>query len=100
MGRIALAITPRLAPKRCGLWTHVSINEAKKSGYANFPALVGTLDQHHASQIVTHGLVKTIQQGVFSLNDPETAKQSIALLIVGHDLEECTAVLRKAGIQA
>ncbi len=95
MGRIALAITPRLAPKRCGLWIHVSVNEAKKIGHSNFSDLVAALDQSHPSIIEAHGLVKTINQGVFSLNDPETAKQSVALLIVGHDLAECSAVVSR-----
>jgi uncharacterized ferritin-like protein (DUF455 family) len=93
MGRIALAIAPRLAPKRCGLWRHVSLNEAKKMGHKNFSELVSTLDQRHPSQIETHGSMKTITQGVFCLNDPETAKQSVALLIVGHDLAECSSVI-------
>jgi uncharacterized ferritin-like protein (DUF455 family) len=98
MGRVALSISSRLGPKRCGLWIHVSANEIKRSGHSNFSALVQALELSHVTEMVTNGLAKIIHQGVFSLNDPASSTQAIALLIVGKDLAECSGILSRAGI--
>lgn len=98
MGRVALAISQRLVAKQCAIWIHISVNELVRSGYGSFPELVTSLKKIQPDSIKVRGDVKNIFSGVFGLNDPQTAKQSLALLVVGRDLRECYDVLSKGGI--
>ena len=95
MGRVALKISQRLAAKHCGLWAHISANEMKRAGYKSFTDLCQSLRGSHAEKIAENENSRLIHQGVFALNDPSQARQSLAILIVGRDLSECFHVLTK-----
>ena len=93
MGRVALKISQRLAAKHCGVWAHISANEMKRAGHKSFPELIATLKGKHQTEIAENENSRLIHQGVFALNDPGQARQSLAILIVGRDLSECNQVL-------
>jgi uncharacterized ferritin-like protein (DUF455 family) len=94
MGRMALVLQQRLAPKHAGIWIHISKQECNKSGHQSFTALVAALERSHPQDIRIHGSAKVIHQGVFPINDPILAKQSLALLIVGLSHRECYQILK------
>ena len=98
MGRLALAITPRLAAKHCGLWLHASSRDLEKSGHKNFQGLLSHLQQNLPLDLRHHGGAKAIHQGVIALNDPSQAMQSLALLVVGRDFDQCYDVLKSGGL--
>ena len=98
MGRLALGIAPRITAKRCGIWIHVSAMDLKKTGHENFQDLVHDLERVLPTNFSDNGSSKTLNQGVFCLNDPEQARQSIALLVVAKDLEQGYDCLKSGGL--
>lgn len=98
MGRVAIAISTRLAAKHCGIWIHISKSELKRANYDSYLDLVSALQTFLPTKIKALGRVKTIHAGAFALNEPSTAVQSLALLVVGRDFNECHAALKKSGI--
>lgn len=98
MGRLALAIAPRITAKRCGIWIHVSANDLKKTGHENFADMIHNLERVLPTNFSDNGSSKTLSQGVFCLNDPVQARQSIALLLVAKDLEQGYHCLKSGGI--
>jgi uncharacterized ferritin-like protein (DUF455 family) len=98
MGRLALALSPRITVKRCGLWTHISRPHLEKAGHSSFPALTQKLEAVLPSKFNDNGPTRTLSQGVFALNDPSQARQSLALLIVAKDLEQGYDCLKSGGL--
>lgn len=98
MGRVALAIAPRITAKRCAIWIHVSATELKKSEFLNFKDAVTKLQSRLPQEFSANDSSKTISQGVFPLNDPNQAIQSLALLVVAKDFEQGYDCLRSGGL--
>ncbi len=98
MGRVALSLQQHLAPKHAGIWIHISKQECAKAGHENFEALVTALRQKLVDDIRMVGTAKVIHKGVFAINDPSLARQSLALLLVGANRAECYHTLRHGGI--
>jgi hypothetical protein len=70
----------------------------KRANYDSYLDLVSALQTFLPTKIKALGRVKTIHAGAFALNEPSTAVQSLALLVVGRDFIECHAALKKSGI--
>ena len=98
MGRLALAISPRITAKRCGLRIHASASDLKKAGFQTFLELVQKLDVILPTEYSDNGTSKTISQGIFAINDPSQATQSLALLVVAKDLEQGYDCLKSGGL--
>jgi uncharacterized ferritin-like protein (DUF455 family) len=99
MGRMAMVLQQRLAAKQCGIWIHISRQECLKSGLKTFGALVEALRQSHREDIRTHAHTRLIHRGVFPINDPSQARQSLALLVVGSSHQECYELLANQGLR-
>jgi hypothetical protein len=98
MGRVALSVQRKLAAKHCGILIHISKTDREKFGYDNFVSMTESLQRDHDFDIITNGNAKIIRKGVFPLNDPRLARQSLALLVVGKHHRECYEILRTGGI--
>ena len=98
MGRLALAIAPKLTAKHCGLWVHISSGDLKDTVHSCFTDLTHVLQAKFPLKIDGQYSAKHIRQGVIPLNDPSIAKQSLALLVVGSHLKQCYDVLKSVGI--
>jgi hypothetical protein len=98
MGRIALQLTQKIASKHCGLWIHLSKRDLERAGYPGFTELTQALKKLQPDDLHNHNAQRVIRKGVYPMNDPARAKQALALLVVGRDLSECYATLRKGGI--
>jgi hypothetical protein len=98
MGRLALAISPRITAKRCGIWIHASTSDLKKAGFRTFSELVQKLDGILPTEYSDNGTSKTMSQGIFALNDPGQAMQSLALLAAAKDLEQGYDCLKSGGL--
>ena len=95
MGRIALILQQRLAPKHAGIWMHISKQECAKAGYQNFPSMIQALRLSHPEDIRKNGSAKVIHRGVFPINDPALARQALAILVVGISHLECYQILSR-----
>jgi hypothetical protein len=98
MGRIALSIEKNLAAKHCAVWIHVSAKDVSLSGHSSFLDFYNRMKSLHRQDIRIHHNRKLIYSGVFALNDPATAEQSLAMLVVGRHLSECRELIKKGGI--
>lgn len=98
MGRLAMALGERITSKHCGLWIHISSRECMQAGYSNFSELTQKLQSAHPPQVNPQGPTRTLKRGVIALNDPSLAQQSLAILAVGRDLNECYDFIRSGGI--
>jgi uncharacterized ferritin-like protein (DUF455 family) len=98
MGRIALGIMPRITAKHCGVWIHVSTQDAQSSKHESLLELSDHLKKIHPLDYSGSDKGRTISHGVLALNDPSQAKQSLALLVVGRHLRQCYDVLSDGGI--
>jgi hypothetical protein len=98
MGRITLAITPRITAKHCATWIHVSAKDAQSTKHQSFVELLDHLKKIHPLEFSGTDKGRTINQGVVALNDPSQAKQALAILVVGRHLSQCYDVLSGGGI--
>lgn len=98
MGRIALALSRKIAAKHCGIWIHLTKKDLGCANLTSFSELTENLRKIHPDDIHESNSQKIIRAGAFSVNDPQKARQSMALLVVGMNLFECYDVLRKGGI--
>lgn len=98
MGRIALAIMPRITAKHCATWIHVSAKDAQAGKHQSFVELLDNLKKIHPLEFSGTDKGRTINQGVVALNDPSQAKQALAILVVGRHLSQCYDVLLGGGL--
>jgi uncharacterized ferritin-like protein (DUF455 family) len=98
MGRVALALQKKITAKHCAILIHINRKECQASGHGNFSDLYHAIADCYPNEIFSSENSKIIRQGVFCINDPKSAKQTLAMVIVGKRHSECYEILNKAGI--
>jgi uncharacterized ferritin-like protein (DUF455 family) len=89
MGRVALQLRRRVNSARMALWLLLGPADLAAAGCASFAALAAQWHQTHPVDT----LDGQICSGALFTNDPQQAHSFAGVLLVGSDLESCTAML-------
>lgn len=86
MGFIARALERHLAPRRAGLWLHLSKRDAKRLGYGSFSEMAAAFRRIAPAEWSPGREQPSLERGVLFTTDPETSQQVVTVLIVAEDL--------------
>ena len=98
MGRVALALSGRMAPGRTGVWLILTEREIRAAGYPGVVEFARRAEQRYPLETVSES--GRISGGVLFTTDPGRVRGFLTLLTAGASLEACRARLAELGLRA